>query len=104
MTQTDLAAAVGYSVAMICSLEKGDRLPDVAVVATLCVPALALQDDPALAARLVKRRGRAHAASQQPVTATVTRTITVTVAEVDAPRRCCPRRRRRSSAAGATST
>ena len=29
MTQTDLAAAVAYSVSFISSLEKGDRLPDV---------------------------------------------------------------------------
>jgi hypothetical protein len=38
---------------MICSLEKGNHLPDVAVVAERFASALALQDDPALAARLV---------------------------------------------------
>ncbi|HHW86424.1 MAG TPA: helix-turn-helix domain-containing protein [Chloroflexi bacterium] len=84
MTQRDLAAAVGYSVAMICSLEQGDRLPDVTVVTERFVPALALQDDPALAAHLVaaaaSARGKHH-----PVTATVTRSITVTVEEVDTP-------------------
>lgn len=82
MTQRDLAAAVGYSVAMICSLEKGDRLPDVTLVAARFAPALALQDDPALAAHLVaaaSARGQHHA-----VSATVSRTITVAVEEVDA--------------------
>ena len=84
MTQRDLAAAVGYSVAMICSLEKGSRLPDVAVVAERFAPALALQDDPELAARLVAAAAsvRGH---QQSVAATVTRTITVAIEEeVDA--------------------
>ena len=57
MTQTDLAAAVGYSVSLICNLEKGTRLPDVEVIATRFVPALALQDDVALAARLVEAAG-----------------------------------------------
>jgi predicted ATPase/DNA-binding XRE family transcriptional regulator len=84
MTQSDLAAAVGYSVAMICCLEKGDRLPDVTVVAERFAPALALQDDPTLAAHLVaaaaNARGQRHS-----VTATVTRSITVAVEEVDAP-------------------
>lgn len=84
MTQRDLAAAVGYSVALICSLEKGDRLPDVTVVATRFAPALALQDDPALAAHLVaaaaSARGQHHA-----VSATVSRTITVAVEEVELP-------------------
>lgn len=84
MTQRDLAAAVGYSVAMICSLEKGDRLPDVTVVAERFAPALALQDDPALAAHLVTAAASARG-QRQPATATVARTITVVVEEVDVP-------------------
>lgn len=50
MTQSDLAAAVGYSVSLISSLERGSRLPDVATVAALFVPALGLQEEPRLAA------------------------------------------------------
>lgn len=84
MTQRDLAAAVGYSVALICSLEKGDRLPDVTVVATRFAPALALQDDPALAAHLVAAAASARGQSQS-VTAAVTLSITVAVEEFDAP-------------------
>lgn len=54
MTQSDLAAAVGYSVSFISSLEKESRQPDMATVAQHFVPALGLQDDPHLAVRLVE--------------------------------------------------
>jgi predicted ATPase/DNA-binding XRE family transcriptional regulator len=84
MTQTDLAAAVGYSVALISSLEKGNRLPDVAVVAARFVPALALLDDMALAARLVEAAAAARG-QPRPVTVSVTRSVTVAVEEFDAP-------------------
>ncbi|MBX3051096.1 MAG: tetratricopeptide repeat protein [Caldilineaceae bacterium] len=54
MTQSDLAAAVGYSISTISSLEKESRRPDVETVAQRFIPALGLQDEPALAARLVE--------------------------------------------------
>ena len=54
MTQTDLAAAVGYSVPFISKLELNQRLPDMQAVVQAFVPALGLQDDPALAARLIE--------------------------------------------------
>jgi len=54
MTQGDLAAAVGYSISFISSLEKGNRLPDVETVARAFVPALGLQGEPLFAARLVE--------------------------------------------------
>ena len=41
MTQADLAAALGFSEAQISRLEKQERLPDVTMVATRCVAALA---------------------------------------------------------------
>jgi predicted ATPase/DNA-binding XRE family transcriptional regulator len=84
MTQTDLAAAVGYSVSFICNLEKGTRLPDVEFIATHFVPALALQDDVALAARLIQTAASARGQTQS-VAVTVTRSMTITVEEVDAP-------------------
>ncbi|MCB0043287.1 MAG: helix-turn-helix domain-containing protein, partial [Caldilinea sp.] len=78
MTQADLAAAVAYSVSFISSLEKGARLPDAAIVAERFVPALALQDEPALAARLVA--AAAGARGQMAARAvTVTRTTAVYV-------------------------
>lgn len=53
LTQRDLAAAVGYSDALISSLETGQRLPDVEAVRQRFVPALGLQNDPATATRLI---------------------------------------------------
>ena len=54
MTQADLAAALGFSEAQISRLEKQERLPDVTMVATRFVAALALQEEPQLALRLVE--------------------------------------------------
>ncbi len=54
MTQRDLAAALGYSDSLISSLEKGQRQPDLDAVIQRFVPALGLQDDPTLAARLME--------------------------------------------------
>ncbi|MEZ4617406.1 MAG: helix-turn-helix transcriptional regulator [Caldilineaceae bacterium] len=54
MTQRDLAAALGYSDSLISSLEKGQRQPDLALVRSHFIPALGLQDEPALAARLIE--------------------------------------------------
>lgn len=54
MTQSDLAAAIGYSVSFISNLENESRQPDVSTVAQMLVPALGLQDEPHLAARLVE--------------------------------------------------
>lgn len=54
MTQGDLAAAVGYSVSFISSLEQNTRRPDVHVVSQHFVPALALQEEPHLATHLLE--------------------------------------------------
>lgn len=54
MTQSDLAAAMDYSVSLISNLENESRQPDVSAVAQTLVPALGLQDEPHLAARLVE--------------------------------------------------
>lgn len=54
MTQRDLAAALGYSDSLISGLEKGQRQPDLALVRTHFIPALGLQDNPALAAHLIE--------------------------------------------------
>src|SRR5690606_18583637 len=62
MTQADLAAAVGYSVPFISNLELNQRLPNVEVIAQHFVPALGLQEDPHLAARLVALAAAARGA------------------------------------------
>ncbi len=53
LTQLELSIAVGYSEAQISRLEKNQRLPDVAAVNALFIPALHLEDKPALAAQLL---------------------------------------------------
>ncbi|MCE7987418.1 MAG: XRE family transcriptional regulator [Caldilinea sp. CFX5] len=54
MTQSDLAAAVGYSVSFISSLEQNTRRPDVHSVLQHFVPALALQEETHLATHLLE--------------------------------------------------
>ncbi|MEZ4713731.1 MAG: helix-turn-helix domain-containing protein [Caldilineaceae bacterium] len=54
MTQRDLAAALGYSDSLISGLEKARRLPDLETVRDRFIPALGLQDEPTLAARLIE--------------------------------------------------
>ncbi|MBP7964760.1 MAG: tetratricopeptide repeat protein [Caldilineaceae bacterium] len=77
MTQGDLAAAVGYSPSFISSLEKEIRQPDVATIAQYFVPALGLQDEPHLAARLVELAAAARGESP-PVATTSARRSHIT--------------------------
>src|SRR6185295_18698608 len=53
LTQLELSIAVGYSEAQISRLEKNLRLPDLAVLQALFVPALHLEQEPNVSARLV---------------------------------------------------
>ena len=53
LTQRELGIAVGYSDVQIARLEKSRRLPDVTTVQARFIEALGVQDQPALAARLV---------------------------------------------------
>src|SRR5512135_3179197 len=54
LTQMELGIAVGYNEAHISRLENGQRQPDLASLAALFVPALDLQTEPELAARLLE--------------------------------------------------
>ena len=54
MTQGDLAAALGYSLALISALERNQRLPDLDAVIQRYIPALTLQEEPHLAVQLVE--------------------------------------------------
>ena len=53
LTQLELSIAVGYSEAQISRLEKNQRLPDLAAVKALFIPALHLEDEPELRAQLL---------------------------------------------------
>jgi len=72
MTQTDLAAALGYSFSFICALEQNRRLPDVQAVVQTYLPALGLQDEPKLAAQLVELAALARG-EKPPTTLTIKR-------------------------------
>lgn len=54
MTQGDLAAALGYSIALISALECSRRLPDIDAVIQRYIPAMSLQEEPHLAVQLVQ--------------------------------------------------
>lgn len=60
LTQGELAALVGFSVAQISRLEKNERLPDLAVVTQEFLPALALDEEPRLAQYLLELAAQAR--------------------------------------------
>jgi transcriptional regulator with XRE-family HTH domain len=60
LTQRELGLAVGYSEAHICRLEQNQRLPDPITMAALFVPALGLERDQVLAARLLELAAEAR--------------------------------------------
>ncbi|NJM07136.1 XRE family transcriptional regulator [Candidatus Gracilibacteria bacterium] len=53
LTQRELAVAVNYSEGQICHLERDRRVPDLATLAALFVPALQLEEAPKESARLL---------------------------------------------------
>src|SRR4029079_3552808 len=53
LTQLELSIAVGYSEAQISRLEKNQRLPDLAALKALFVPALHLEQEPELSEQLL---------------------------------------------------
>ena len=79
MTQRDLAAALGYSDSLISGLEKAQRQPDVETVRSHFIPALGLQDDHAMAVRLLEcaaaARGTRPSAPQPAPKAPPTHTV-----------------------------
>ena len=80
MTQGELAAQVGFSVAQISRLEQNERLPDLALIAETFVPALALQEEPHLAQRLIELAALARG-ERPPTAVRVTRTMHTTIRE-----------------------
>lgn len=60
LTQLELSIAVGYSEAQVSRLETGQRLPELAAVAALFIPALRLDADTPAAARLMQLAAEAR--------------------------------------------
>lgn len=81
MTQGDLAAAVGYSVSFISSLEQNTRRPDVHSVLQHFVPALALQEEPHLATHLLELAAAVQGDLPPTATLTVTRERRIVITE-----------------------
>ncbi|CAG0927894.1 Putative HTH-type transcriptional regulator [Thermoflexales bacterium] len=73
LTQRDLGIAVGYSVSQISLLEHGQRLPDLTTLAALFIPALNLQDESHLTARLLELAAAARQADEATVQTRITR-------------------------------
>jgi predicted ATPase/transcriptional regulator with XRE-family HTH domain len=80
LTQGDLAARVGYSVAQISRLEQDERLPTVAAIAELFVPALDLGAEPHLAHRLIELASLARG-ERPPDAVQVTRVVHTVIDE-----------------------
>ena len=60
LTQRELSIAVGYSEAQISRLEQNQRPPDLAALMALFIPALYLEDEPAVVARLMELAAQAR--------------------------------------------
>jgi predicted ATPase/DNA-binding XRE family transcriptional regulator len=80
MTQGELAARVGFSIAQISRLEQNQRLPDLAVIAESFVPALDLQGEPRLVQRLLELAAAARG-KRPPVAIRLTRTVQASIHE-----------------------
>jgi predicted ATPase/DNA-binding XRE family transcriptional regulator len=90
LTQRELAIAVGYSEAHVSRLEKNQRLPDLATLAALFIPALGLENEPELVKRLLElatgARGQSLPASGKfTVTQTISEEKTETVETIEIP-------------------
>lgn len=87
LTQRELSIAVGYSEAQISRLEQNQRRPDLATLAASFVPALGLEEEAELAARLLElgaqTRGEATSAGHLAISRTVTHQVTEEIIEGD---------------------
>src|SRR5512143_3434209 len=54
LTQLELSITVGYSEAQISRLEQNQRLPDLAALKALFIPAIHLENEPELTARFLQ--------------------------------------------------
>jgi predicted ATPase len=63
LTQRELCIAVGYSEAQISRLEQNQRPPDIATLTALFIPALYVDDEPEVVARLMELAAQARGES-----------------------------------------
>jgi len=63
LTQRELCIAVGYSEAQISRLEQNQRPPDIAALTALFIPALYVEDEPEVVARLMELAAQARGES-----------------------------------------
>lgn len=80
LTQRELSIAVGYSEAHISRLEQNQRLPDLATIAAVFVPALELENEPEVVARLLELAAMARGESL-PQSITITHTESRKISE-----------------------
>jgi predicted ATPase/DNA-binding XRE family transcriptional regulator len=59
-TQREVAVAVGYSEAQISRLEQNKRPPDLTALSALLIPALYIEDEPEIVARLIELAAQAR--------------------------------------------
>ena len=64
LTQLELSIQVGYSHAQISRLEQNLRLPDIPTIEARFVPALGMEDDPKVIARLLDLAARVRSPAQ----------------------------------------
>jgi non-specific serine/threonine protein kinase len=81
LTQRELSIAVGYSEAQISRLEQNQRLPDLATIAAVFVPALELENEPEAVARLLELAARAREELPPSGRLTFSRTVARSVTE-----------------------
>jgi len=70
LTQDELGRAVGYSREQIARLENGSRLPDLAVIAALFIPALMMLSEEGLVEQFLSLAGKTRTAQQDYATRT----------------------------------
>ncbi len=79
LTQTELSIAVGYSHAQISRLERNHRLPDPLTLAARFIPALGLENEPDIVARLLALATPSEAQRTSPAPASPTHNLPLEV-------------------------
>jgi predicted ATPase/transcriptional regulator with XRE-family HTH domain len=85
LQQRDLAIAVGYSESQICRLEQNQRLPDLTTLAALFIPALDLDTQPELAAKLLELAASARGEPRESPASTPANSPPTTVTNLPTP-------------------